>query len=522
MQTRSSRSMRRFGRRRGSLVLAAIVAVAALVLAACGSSTSGGGTASSGGGQIDRDATVTIGESLEPGTLDITRGAGVAIAQVLQNNVYQGLLERDDKGTITLALASSYRVSTDGLTYTFTLRDGVRFHDGRVLAAADVVASLGAVIAPGSTNPNAANLSSVASVASVTSPSPGTVVLKLRNRDTNLPFWLTTAAGVVLRRGATRLDATADGTGPFRFDSWKHGDSITLVRNDSYWGAKASVARVVFRYITDVNAQNSAVRTGQVDIGTILDPELVNSYRTNRDFVVTRGATTDKFTLGFNTAKAPLSDERVRHAIRQGIDKDALIRAYGQGIRIGGDVPPSDPWYEDLTSIDRYDPANAKKLLAQAGHPDGISLTVTIPNIYPTSIPEFIASDLKKIGVTLTIRTVEFPTWLADVFRNHNYELSIVDHAEPRDLGNYANPRYYWGYDDPRAQALYKAGVQASSDAERDRGFRELARFVSERAVSDWLLLGQALQVARTGVSGYPVNGVTSLYDASRIVVRRA
>ncbi|OHV33920.1 MULTISPECIES: ABC transporter substrate-binding protein [Pseudofrankia] len=521
MKVRPPRPRLGFHRPRRSLALTAVAAVAGLVLAACGGGTTSddGGTSGSGGKGADPNATVTIGQVLEPGTLDITTGSGVAIAQVLLDNVYQGLLGRDEKGNVSPELAEDYKVSGDGLTYTFTLRDGVTFHDGTPLKASDVVSSLSNVIAPGSKNPNAGDL---VSLASASAPDDATVVLKLKNRDSNFPFWLSGAAGAVLKEGAANLASTAVGTGPFRFDSWKHGDSITLVRNDAYWGAKASVAKVVFRYITDVNAQNNAVKTGQVDVGSILDSDLLNSYEGNQDFVIAKGASTDKFTLGFNTAKAPLSDERVRHAIRQGIDKDGLIKTFGRGIRIGGDVPPLDPWYEDLTGIDKYDPANAKKLLADAGHAGGLSLTLTIPNIYPTTISEYIASQLKEIGVNLTIRSVEFPTWLTDVFTNHDYDLSVVDHAEPRDLGNYAKTSYYWGYNNPQAQQLYQAGVTATTDADRDTNFKALAKLISQQAVSDWLLLGESLQVARTGVTGYPTNNISSRYDASKIVVTRS
>ncbi|MBL7498486.1 ABC transporter substrate-binding protein [Frankia sp. CNm7] len=504
-------------RRRGRLALTAVAAAAGLVLAACGGDAASDDPAGAvGGGTADPNATVVVGLVLEPSTLDITTGSGVAIAQVLLNNVYQGLLERDDEGNITPKLASEYKLSDDGLTYTFTLRDGVTFHDGTPLTASDVVASLSKVIAPGSTNPNAGDF---ASLESVTSPDPKTVVLKLKSRDANFTFWLTGPAGAVLKDGATDLAETAVGTGPFTFDSWKHGDSITLVRNDSYWGDQAGVAEVVFRYITDVNAQNNAVKTGQVDIGAILDSDLLDAYEGDPNFTIVKGSTTDKFTLGFNNAKAPLSDERVRHAIRQGIDKDGLLKTFGQGIRIGSDVPPLDPWYEDLTSIDKYNPENAKKLLADAGFASGLDLTLTVPNIYPSTISEYIVSQLEEIGVNVTIRSVEFPTWLTDVFTNHDYDLSLVDHAEPRDLGNYAKTNYYWGYNDPEAQRLYQAAVTATTDAERDTNFKALARLVSEKAVSDWLLLGESIQVARTGISGYPENNTSSRFDASKIVV---
>ncbi|AEH10677.1 MULTISPECIES: ABC transporter substrate-binding protein [Protofrankia] len=503
-------------------LFAGAAALALAVLTACGSDASGGAAtdpAAGATGAANPDATATIGLVLEPGSLDITRASGAAIGQILLNNVYQGLLQRDDSGAITPALATSYKISEDGKTYTFTLRDGVTFHDGSPLRAADVVASLSRVSAPDSVNPNAADL---ASVASVTAPDEKTVVLTLKDRDTNLTYRLTGAAGVIIREGATDLDSRPVGTGPFRFDSWRHGDSITLVRNDRYWGPKAGVARVVFRYITDPNAQNNAVRTGQVDIGGITDIELVNSYQGNPNFTVSTGTSSDKITLGFNHSRPALSDARVRHAIRQGIDKDGLIRVLGGGTRIGSSVPPLDPWYEDLTGIDRYDPANARRLLADAGYAGGLTLGLTVPNIYPPAIAEYVRSQLQDIGITVRTASVEFPTWLTQVYRNADYDLSIVDHAEPRDLGNYAKPGYYWRYDSPAVQQAYQAAVTASSDAERDQNLRRLARQISEDAASDWLLLGPARQIVRAGVTGYPTNNLSSLYDVSKIQIRRS
>ncbi|KJE20739.1 ABC-type dipeptide transport system, periplasmic component [Frankia torreyi] len=506
---------------------AAAVAVTGLALAACGSDGGGdadGASASSGasastGGRANPDATVTIGAVLEPTSLDITRTSGVAPGQILLGNVYEGLVKRDQKGVVSPALATSYKISPDGRTYTFTLADNAAFQDGAAVRAADVVSSLTKVIAPNSTNPHASDLASISAVAS---PDPHTVVLTLKERDSGLLFNLTGPAGVVVREGATGLDGHPDGTGPFRFDSWRRGDSITLVRNDAYRGPKAKVARVVFRYLTAPNAQNNAVRTGQVDVGVISDNDLVEAYRGNPKFLIAEGTTTDKFTLAFNQDRGPLADARVRHAIRQGIDKDGLIKVLGAGTRIGSPVPPLDPWYEDLTSIDRYDPASARRLLAQAGHGGGLRLGLTIPNIYPQSIGDYVASQLREIGVTVDLRRVEFPAWLTGVYTKHDYDLSIVDHAEARDLAFYVKPGYYFGDRSPQASDLAKAGATAASDADRDTALRALARRYSEDAIADWLLLGKARQVARVGVTGYPTDNVSATYDLSKIEVAKS
>ncbi len=505
-----------------SLAAATAVTVAGLALSACGSDGGGGGGSggpASTGGRANPDATVTIGAVLEPTSLDITRTSGIATSEILLGNVYEGLLKRDQKGVVSPALATSYKISPDGRTYTFTLAGNAAFQDGAAVRAADVVSSLTQVIAPNSTNPHASDLASISAVAS---PDPRTVVLTLTERDSGLLFNLTGPAGVVVRQGATGLDGHPDGTGPFRFDSWRRGDSITLVRNDAYRGPKAKVARVVFRYLTDANAQNNAVRTGQVDVGAISDNDLVEAYRGNSKFVIAEGTTTDKFTLAFNQDRGPLADVRVRHAIRQGIDKDGLIKVLGAGIRIGSPVPSLDPWYSDLTSIDRYDPAGARRLLAQAGHGGGLHLGLTIPNIYPPSIGDYVVSQLREIGVTVEVRRVEFPAWLTGVYTKHDYDLSIVDHAEARDLAFYVKPGYYFGDRSAQARDLAKAGATAASDADRNTALRGLARRYSEDAIADWLLLAKARQVARVGVTGYPTDDISAVYDLSKIEVLKS
>src|SRR5699024_3148497 len=117
-------------------------------------------------------------------------------------------------------------------------------------------------------------------------------------------------------------------------------------------------------------------------------------------------------------------------------------------------IPPLDPGYEDLTPLRPYHPKKAKSLLADAGV-DDLSLTLTVPNIYGTTVANVLVSAYKQIGVTLTVDSVEFSTWLNDVYTNHDYDLSFVDHLEPRDFGNWANPDYYFGYDNADVQKLY-------------------------------------------------------------------
>ena len=484
--------------------LAALSLAATLALTSCGSDD---GDSTGNSGRANPDATVTVRLRLEPTSLDLTTVAGAALDQVLLDNVYQGLLTRDADDKIVPALASDYVVAPDGLSYTFTLDPEATFHDGSPVTAADVVWSYERVLDPTSTNPNKADFTKVASV---TAPDEKTVRITLKQRDSNFTYGLTNRAGVVYKKGATGLADSENGTGPFTLEKWQRGASLTLARYEKYRGDKAKAAKVVFRYIPDDNAANNATLSGDIDALTALDPKLLPPYQSNQDFTIQEGVASDKLVLGFNNSSGPLKDVRVRRAIRQAIDKDGFIKSYGEGVRIGGPVAPTDPWYDkSLTSIDEYDPAAAKKLLAEAGV-SNLKLSLTVANFYPSLYAEYVASQLEQVGITVQIKSVPFASWLDSVYTKADYQLSIVDHAEARDIANWANPKYYFRYDNKAVQKLVADAGLAATDAERDDLLKQAAKQVSEDAASDFLSGGQIHTVLRKGVEGFPKNSTSS------------
>jgi peptide/nickel transport system substrate-binding protein len=464
-------------------------------------------TAATGGGE---DREVTVGAVLEPTSLDIVTVAGAALDQVLLDNVYETILKLDADGKVGAGLADLPEVSADGTTYTFTLHDGVTFQSGEPLTSADVKWSLDAQRAKGANE--AARL---AGIVSVDAPDDKTVVVTLDSRDNDFAYRLTRRAGAVLQADAKDLKNTANGTGPFRLTDWTVGSSITLERFDDYWGTKPSISGVTFQYFTDPNAAVNAFTTGDLDILTGVNTDLVGPLKDNPDYVVNEGTTNGEFTLGFNNKKAPFTDPAVRKAIRQAIDHEAYKELNnGYGTLIGGPVPPTDPWYEDLTGLVPYDPAAAKAVLDKVGP---LNLTLTWPNIYPTQNAEFVASELKKVGVNLTITPVEFSVWLDQVFTKHDYDMTAVLHVEPHDIGNYANPEYYWQYDSPTVQQLIEdAKVNPDPDASID-DLKKAARQIAEDSPVDWLILASDLTVSTKDVSGYPINDTASRFDASGI-----
>jgi peptide/nickel transport system substrate-binding protein len=490
--------------RRTALAATALLAASALLLTACTGGTSPDPTTT---GEPDPDASLRVGLLLEPTNLDIRHTAGAALEQVLVDNVYQGLVTRDgeDGNAIVPALATDWTVSEDGLTYTFTLQEGVTFHDGTPLAANDVVTSL----TTARDDATVQNGTDLAGVTDISSPDESTVVLTLGAPDADFLFALTGRAGLVYKTDdATDLQTDANGTGPFTVEDWAQGDSLVLARNDAYWGDAAGVAEVVFSYIPDQTASVNAAVAGDLDVATEIDPELSSQLEDTGFFTLETGQTTDKGTLAFNNARAPLDDPRVREALRLAIDHDGLIDAIGGvGQTLYGPIPELDPGYEDLSDVITYDPERARELLAEAGQED-LELTLTIPNVYTTTIPTYLVSAFNDVGVTLTVESVEFATWLQDVFTNKDYDLSFVRHVEARDFGNFANPEYYFGYDNAEVQSLYAEALASTDEAETDRLLAEAARIVSEDHAADWLFLSTPITAVGATVSGFPLNSL--------------
>jgi peptide/nickel transport system substrate-binding protein len=464
------------------------------------------------------DASLVVGLTLEPTNLDIRNTAGAALDQVLIDNVYQPLVTRAADGSLKPAVASQWTVSPDALTYTFTIPAGQQFSNGDAVTAKAAAASINSVIEKKSRGSEY-----LASVKSVTATDDTTLVVALTKPYPDLLWALSGRAGLVLDPAATNdLKTSAIGSGPFVLDAWKQGDSITLARNDKFTGTKAKVAKVVFRYITDTNAAFNALKSGDLDVLAPVDATLAPLLPTDK-FATVRGKASDKFVLAFNNATGPLSNLKVRQAIRYAIDHQAIITARG-GVDalLGGPIPEGDPGYADLTALYPHDVAKAKALLAEAGYDKGLKLTLTIPSFYGDTLPNLLTSQLAEAGITLKTESVEFATWLTDVYTNHDYELSIVDHAEGHDFGAWANPKYYFGYDSAEVQKLYAQSQQATTAEESNALLAQAAKIVSTDAAADWLVNFRTVTAIRAGVDGFPTDQINNRLNVSAVSVTKA
>ena len=492
---------------------ATAILLSGAILVGCSSSPSDTKTAA----VVNPDGIVDIRVSIEPTGLDVTNTSGAALQQLMRGNVYEGLVGRTDEGSITPALASEWEVSEDGKTYTFTLRDGVTFHDGTPLTADDVVESLQASRSEGSQNPDAKRMTAVETVEA---PDAQTVVINLSAQDINFLDALTTSAGLVVSQASTVDRASeANGTGPYTVAQWNQGSTITLEPFADYWGDAPQNGGAVFHYITDETTAATAMSSGDLDLMLGVTPETAELFRSDDAFQVVDGDSTSWMVLGMNHEVEALSDQRVRQALRQGIDKAGLIEVTGgQSMEVGTITVPSDTWHVDETDSAPYDPEAARKLLAEAGQSD-LELTLTVANTYDSIIAEYIASQLSEIGVTINIETVEFAAWLENAFNQKQYELTVVMHVDPQMITYYANPDYYWNYDNAEVQSLVTAARETDDTSVRDENLREVASILAEDSASDWLYSPQTVIVADDGAAGFAVDRIANHFLLSDITV---
>ncbi|MFJ1644632.1 ABC transporter substrate-binding protein [Streptomyces sp. NPDC088258] len=483
-----------------------------LTLTACGSGSGGGGSKGSSG-SYDKDATIGVGSLYEPQNLDNTGGGGQGVTEALNGNVYEGLFTLTDDGKIEKRLATDYQVGADGLTYTFTLRKGVKFHSGKALTSADVKYSIEKVMAKDS---QSARKSSFDVVKSVTTPDDDTVKVTLSSKSISFVYNLSYVW--IINADAENLKTSEDGTGPYQLDKWTRGSALSLARFPGYWGTPATNAKVVFHYYKDATALNNALLTNAVDVVTgEQSPDALDQFENNPNYKVNDGNSTTKLLLAFNDRVKPFDNVQVRKAVTSAIDKKKLLQSVwgDHGTLIGSMVPPTDPWYEDLTEVNPYDVALAKKELAGAGYAKGFSFTLDTPNYDPhPTAATFIKSELAKVGIDVKINVITPDEWYTKVYKNHDFSATLQEHVNDRDIVWYGNPDFYWGYDNKQVTAWVKQAEESDTTERQTALLKKANRKIAEDAASDWLYLYPQIVVAGSKLSGYPLNGLNSQFHA--------
>ncbi|MSQ75059.1 MAG: ABC transporter substrate-binding protein [Rhodoferax sp.] len=453
--------------------------------------------------QSRKDA-IVLAMTLEPPGLDPTAGAASAIAEIVQYNVFETLTKINSDGTVSPLLAEKWEVSPDLKTYTFVLRKGVKFQNGEPFNANAVRFSFERAGGDKSTNKDKRTFASMDRVAVI---DDYTVVILNKSLDPDFLFLMGQATAIIVEPKSADSNATKPvGTGPFELSAWAKGSSVTLTKWDGYRNAAAiKMKKVTFRFISDPAAQVAALLAGDVDAFPRVTPRSVPQFKTNDKFQVVVSGSRAKTILAINNKKKPLDDVRVRRAICAAIDRKAVIEgaADGYGAPIGSHYVPGGFGYVDTTGINPFNIDKARALLAEAGVKTPLQLSLVLPPPpYARQGGEVIAAQLAKIGIVAKIENVEWAQWLSGTYTNKNYDLTIISHVEPFDLGNYAKAGYYWGYESPKFNELFDKIQNSPRPADRAKLLGDAQRMLANEAANGFLYQPQWITVARKGLKG--------------------
>ncbi|MEM7443653.1 MAG: ABC transporter substrate-binding protein [Pseudomonadota bacterium] len=452
---------------------------------------------------------LVVGMNLEPPSLDPTTTAAAAVDEVTYANIFEGLTRINENGEILPGLAESWDISDDGLTITFTLRQGIVFADGSPFDADDVVFSIGRIIGADSISAKPQLFTSIASVDKV---DDNTVTITLSEPNGLVLFNLGQGDGVIVNEATIdEIGTNPIGTGPYMVGERVEGDHITLVRNPNYRDPDSVYFDTVeFRFITDSGAMTTSVLAGDVDyFPNIASPEALAAFENDPRFEVVVGTTEGETVMAANWRREPFNDPLVRQAIMHAIDRQGLVDAayFGHATPIGTHFAPHNPAYVDLTGLYPYDPDRARELLAEAGYPDGFSTTFILPPpaAYARRGGEVIQSYLAEVGIDAELIPVEWAQWLEGPFRGYDYDLTIVSHTEPLDIGIYAlgPDDYYFGYDNPTFNAVIDELRGETDPSARAVQYAEAQQIIAEDLSSIFLF-----QLPQLGVRNANVQGV--------------
>ena len=459
-----------------------------------------------------------------PDTLDPQQTAATLAFQVMKS-LYDTLVEPDDRGALIPDLAESWTMAPDGRQWTFRIRRGVRFHNGKTLDAQDVVATFTRILDPKVASPKRTDYAAIERVEAL---DPHTVRFVLKQPFAPFLAALGQGWGAILPGDAIASHADFGkapiGTGPFKFEEWSRDSFLRLGRFDGYFlRGQPTLDGVTFRFVSEGPVKTAGLLTGEFDAVDTIDP--LDLPRLAKDPRVTirqrQNATVN--VVAINHLRKPFTDLRVRRALWYAIDRPAVLKtAYGAGstpVAVFMDV--LSPYYIDLGDPYPYNPAKARALLAEAGLGSGFSLDLVLPQPYPAHIKagELVQAMLAQVGIQARIRVVEFGFWLSRVYTGaHDYDLTIIGHTGKLDpdgrLSGYGDPRTnYVGYSSPKVAALIDAGRFTLRSDLRKRTYAEALRQMTEDAMMVFLGEPEDRLTVRRGVEGVKEMYAIDTYD---------
>ncbi|MCD8039307.1 MAG: ABC transporter substrate-binding protein [Lachnospiraceae bacterium] len=463
--------------------------------------------------EADADSHITIGipQDLDSLVPSLSQGAGT---QEILFNIYEGLIKPDSDGNLIPAVASDYTMSEDGLTYTFTLRDGIKFHTGNDVTVADIKYSIDTCAGLNGGEPV---ISAFSNIQSVETPDESTVVITLQEPSSSFLAILATVEAAIVPADAEDLQTNPVGTGPYRFVSRSLQENVILERFDEYWGEPANIKNITLKVLADSDSIVMNLEGGAVDM--VARVTATQAAELGDDFEVLEGTMNLVQAVYLNNAAAPFDNELVRQALCYAVDKQEILDfvSDGKGTPVGSSMFPAFGKYyiEELSDLYATDIEKAKELLEEAGYPDGFSFTMKVPSNYQQHIDtaQVVAEQLKQIGVTAEIELIEWETWLSDVYQGRDFEATVVGlDASTLTAGamlsrfqtdahnnfiNYGNEDYDTAY------ANELAAEAASDDEKATEYYKECETILAETAANVYIQDMCELVAIRKGYAGY-------------------
>ncbi|WP_346909516.1 ABC transporter substrate-binding protein [Faecalicatena orotica] len=434
---------------------------------------------------------IKVGISQDLDSLDPHKAVAAGTKEVLFN-IYEGLVKPDKDGDLVEAVASSYSVSDDAKVYTFTLRDGVKFHNGNAVTAEDVKYSIDRCADTSNGEPL---VSAYSIIESVNILDEKTVEIRLTESNTEFLAYMTTA---IIPKDYDKLDTEPVGTGPFKYVSRSPQENVILEKNEDYWGEKAHLDKVEFKIVADADMLVTNLKGGSIDMAMRLTSS--QAAELTDGFHIEEGTMNLVQALYLNNDVEPLNNEKVRQALCYAVNPDEIMdmMADGKGVRIGTSMYPGLKKYYDEEYADYYtqDFEKAKELLKEAGYPDGFDLEITVSSADQPHVDtaQVIAEELKNIGVNVTIKPIEWEAWLEDVYAKRDYQSTVVgvdaSNLSARAMlerftsdasGNFIN------FKDDEYDKVFKEAIAATDETEQIKLYKQAEGILAEKAANVYI-----------------------------------
>lgn len=440
------------------------------------------------GGEI----TVGIAQDLDD-SLDPHQTVAAGTREVLFN-IFEGLVKPNSDGEMIPAVAEKYTLSEDGTTYTFTLREGVKFHNGQTVTAGDVVYSINrcAAVPEGQEKPLVAAFSAVKSVEALDEK---TVAVTIAQRDLEFISYMTAA---IIPADYENQDTAPVGTGPFKFVSRTPQQDFVMERFEDYWGAPAWLDKVTYKICENADALVMNLNGGSIDLCAHLTS--AQASQLNQNFQVLEGTMNLVQAIYLNNQAKPFDNQLVRQALCYAIDRQGIMDmvADGHGTAVGSSIYPAFTKYFLPELVDKYphDVEKAKELLAQAGYPDGFDMTISVPNNYQPHMDtaEVVAEQLREAGINVTIQPVEWSTWLDTIYNGRQFQATVVgvDAANmtaramlERFTSDYG--KNFINYNNPAYDALFQQAINAQDEATQTDLYKQMETMLADTAANVYI-----------------------------------